>query len=52
MMGIRFSADEILSIAETIERNGVGFYQTAAKMVSAEESRRLLLDLADREKAH
>jgi rubrerythrin len=51
-MAIRFNADEILTVAETIEQNGARFYEKATECVTAGRSRALLQDLAQREKAH
>ena len=52
MMAIRFNADELLSIAEQIERNGVAFYAAAAKAVSAPEAVHLLNELSRWEHTH
>ncbi len=49
-MPVPFNADEILEIAEQIERNGAGFYRAAAKNFPAIS--RMLLDLAAMEDAH
>jgi len=51
-MGIMFSADELLSIAEQIERNGVAFYSAAAKAISAAEVVHLLNELSRWELTH
>ncbi len=46
-----FNAEEILKIAEQMERNGIVFYETAAERFSG-EARRTLLRLADMERTH
>jgi rubrerythrin len=65
-MGIRFSADEVLSIAERIELNGVHFYETAASKLASTaatpstsaggpelaNAQKLLLELAKWEMTH
>lgn len=51
-MGIAFNAEEILEIAEQIERNGGKFYRTAAEKAETEEHRKLLSKLADMEADH
>jgi len=51
-MGITFNAEEILGIAEQIERNGAKFYRKAAESAENEEHRKLLLGLADMEVGH
>lgn len=51
-MGINFNADEILEIAERIERNGRRFYTKAAANTTEEEARKLLLELASMEQEH
>jgi len=51
-MGIRFTADEVLEVAQAIEANAVRFYEAAAVAVREEDSRRLLSDLARWEKLH
>jgi len=51
-MGIVFNAEEILEIAEQIERNGQKFYRTAAENVNDENHKKLLLQLADMEVDH
>ncbi|NLB54863.1 MAG: ferritin family protein [Lentisphaerae bacterium] len=50
-MGIMFNIEEVLAIAEEIERNGVAFYEKIASMYSGEISR-FLLDLAAMERMH
>jgi len=51
-MGIRFTADEILAIAEKIEANGIAFYAAAAEKVSAGNLADLLRKLSHWESAH
>ena len=50
-MGVLFSADELLAIAEQIERNAAAFYATAARSVPARAGK-LLRELADWERQH
>ncbi len=51
-MAIRFSADEILAIAQGIETNGARFYQVAAGRIAHGKSQEVLLDLARWEQVH
>jgi len=52
-MGFGFNANEILLMAERIERNGARFYRRAAEVCGTDaESRRILLDLAEMEDKH
>jgi rubrerythrin len=51
-MSIRFSADEVLEMAEQIERNGAKFYRLAAKIVKDPDGREVLLELAAMEDHH
>ncbi len=52
-MQAKFNIDEILEMAEQIERNGATFYQRASEIVPADStSRRLLLILAEMEINH
>jgi rubrerythrin len=51
-VSIRFTADEVLAIAEQIERNGARYYEAAAKITADASLRDLLLDLAARERVH
>jgi rubrerythrin len=51
-VSIPFSADEILGIAEQIERNGARFYRKAAEAISDSRAGKRLLDLAAMEDAH
>jgi rubrerythrin len=50
-MSMIFNADEVLKIAEQIERNGIDFYERAAERFEGEE-KRTLLRLADMERTH
>jgi rubrerythrin len=47
-----FNAEEVLEMAERIERNGQGFYLQAASMVQGTDTGKLLADLAVWEKGH
>jgi rubrerythrin len=51
-MSLTFNADEVLEMAETIERNGAAFYRRAAEVVADESARHFLLELAGWEEAH
>jgi rubrerythrin len=51
-MGTDFSADEVLQVAEQIERNGADFYTRASGCMPDAESKEMLLGLADMEKGH
>ena len=51
-MSFEFNADEILAMAEQIERNGALFYRKAAELVKETEVSKLLLDLAAWEDGH
>ena len=51
-MSFPFNADEILEMAEQIERNGARFYRRAAQGAGDSRNRRLLLDLAAMEEEH
>jgi rubrerythrin len=46
-----FNADEVLKIAEQIERNGMAFYETAAERFEG-DAKQTLLRLADMERTH
>ena len=50
-MSMIFNADEVLKIAEQIERNGIDFYERAAERFDGDTERRLL-HLADMERTH
>ena len=49
---IPFSIDEILGVAEQIERNGAAFYRKAAEGTDDESARSLLTNLAAMEDSH
>ena len=49
-MSVTFNADEVLEMAEQIERNGAKFYRAAAEKFSS--VRQMLLDLASMEDEH
>jgi len=51
-MPITFNADEILEMAEQIEKNGTKFYRQAAKKTSDDKTKQLLLDMAAMEDEH
>ncbi len=51
-MGIQFNADEVLEVAEQIERNGGRFYRAAAEMIEDPKNRQMLLSLAAMEDQH
>lgn len=51
-MIVTYSADEIFTIAEDIERNAAEFYHEAAERSSNGESRHFLLTMADVENKH
>jgi len=51
-MAFEFNADEILEMAEQIERNGARFYRRAAELAGDEELKNVLLDLAVWEDGH
>lgn len=51
-MGITFNADEILQMAEQIERNAAVFYRSAAKRAVDDKTRRLFNELAVMEDGH
>jgi rubrerythrin len=46
-----FNADEVLRIAEQIERNGIAFYEKAAERFQG-DVRRILLRFSDMERTH
>jgi rubrerythrin len=50
-MSMIFNADEVLKIAEQIERNGIEFYERAAERFDGDAARRLR-NLADMERTH
>ncbi len=51
-MPATFNADEILEMAEQIERNGAKFYRDAAKRASDQKVKQRLLDMAAMEDGH
>ncbi len=51
-MSFEFNADEILEMAEKIERNGARFYRKAAELVKNAAISKLLQDLAAWEDGH
>jgi len=51
-MSHAFSADEILEMAEQIEKNGASFYRKSADAVADDEARKFLLQLARMEDNH
>lgn len=48
----KFNSEEILRIAEQIERNGAKFYRRAVEIVSSEKEKELFRDLAEMEDEH
>ncbi len=51
-MTTAFNADDILSMAEEIERNGAKFYRTAAKLPCDPDTKQILINLAGMEDSH
>ena len=51
-MGVTFNADEVLAMAEQIERNGRKFYLRAGEIAKDAATGKLLADLAEWEKGH
>jgi rubrerythrin len=51
-LGINLTANEVLEIAVQIERNGMIFYQEAARLAKRADDRRLLESLAEMEADH
>ena len=51
-MSINFNADEILAMAEQIERNGAAFYRRAAEVTRDSAARARLAELAEWELGH
>ena len=51
-MPITFNANEIFEMAEEIERNGAKFYRQAAQNTSDNQTKQMLLDMADMEDGH
>jgi len=50
-MGIVFNADEVLTMAEQIEKNGASFYRKAAENMEGDQ-KNLLIRLAEMEDGH
>jgi len=51
-MAFCFNVDEILTMAEQIERNGAAFYRAAAEIATDEAVRAKLVELAEMEDGH
>jgi rubrerythrin len=51
-MAVRFSADEVLQMAQMIEANAARFYESAADFLRDERCRKLVIDLSRWEKTH
>jgi rubrerythrin len=51
-MSLGFNADEVLGMAEQIERNGIRFYRAAAEAVEDEALKAQFLELAEMEADH
>jgi rubrerythrin len=51
-LGINLTANEVLEIAVQIERNGITFYEQAARLAKRPEDRQLLNSLAQMEVEH
>ena len=51
-MSYDFNADDVLEIAEQLERNGGKFYRTAAESTSDTANKEFLLELAAMEDQH
>jgi len=51
-MAYGFNIDEILEMAEQIERNGAAFYRDATKKISDSQNKELLIELAQMEDQH
>ena len=51
-MPITFNANEIFEMAEEMERNGAKFYRKAAQNASDDQTKQMLLDMADMEDGH
>lgn len=51
-MGFDFNIDEILTMAEEIERNGASFYRTAAQAAADDTTKNTLEELAAMEDQH
>src|SRR4030042_1330070 len=51
-MSITFNADEVVEMAENIERDAAKFYRQAVKVASDKKTKQLFLDLAKMEDKH
>ena len=51
-MPITFNANEIFEMAEEMEKNGAKFYRKAAQNASDNQTKQMLLDMADMEDGH
>jgi rubrerythrin len=51
-MAIKYSSEEILEMAEQIERNGVRFYEEAARRFALPVAKTVLTELQEMEKTH
>lgn len=51
-MGFTFNVCEVFHMAEEIERKGAAFYRKVVESFGDLETRRILLELADREEKH
>ena len=51
-MAVTFNADEILEMAQELERNGAQFYESASKYFTDPKEQQLLIDLANWERQH
>jgi len=51
-VSIRFNADEIYAMAETIEKNGAEFYTEAAGKAGDKDTKKMLVDMAEMEQGH
>ena len=51
-MSITFNASEIFEMAEEMERNGAKFYKKAAENTSDEQTKKMLLNMAEMEDGH
>jgi len=51
-MGVTFNADEVLEMAEEIERNGAVFYREVANKASGQAMKDMFLGMAAMEDAH
>jgi rubrerythrin len=51
-MSITFNASEVFEMAEEMERNGAKFYEKAAENTSNEQTKKMLLNMAEMENGH